>query len=75
MSTTAPVLDGTVVVPVGAARALPAAIGAVAGSLAVRRSTDPYSGAALLRAAVVGLLAAALCAVLDGSRKHFDALP
>ncbi|MER6396525.1 hypothetical protein ABT263_10730 [Kitasatospora sp. NPDC001603] len=55
---------------------LPATVGAGAGYLAVRWSTDPYFEAALLRAAVVGLLTAgAVCAVLDGSRKHFDALP
>ncbi|MFF1906065.1 hypothetical protein [Kitasatospora sp. NPDC058218] len=56
--------------------ALPAAVGAAAGFLAVRWSTDPYYEAALLRAAVVALLAAtAVCALQDHSRKHFDALP
>ncbi|MFJ9949916.1 hypothetical protein [Kitasatospora sp. NPDC091207] len=74
-------LAGATVLIVAVARratrlALPAAAGAVTGFLAVRWSTDPYYEAALLRAAVVALLtAAAVCALLDRSRKHFDALP
>ncbi|AUY51846.1 hypothetical protein [Streptomyces sp. CB01881] len=56
--------------------ALPAVAGAGAGALAVLWFPAPYYEAALLPAAVVGLLAAtATCAALDATRQPLDALP